>query len=264
MATRNDLTFLQETFGDTIVIHLAGLLGVGQIMHMTEIFTEVRRHAPRRIILGLRGLTTLDVTGFAFLKASQLHFAGLKTQLTPVDLPSQIAESLKFDGAEWEILEQWMAAGEPLMDASWIAPDGSPVPPLPESTPRSSSRREALILVIDDEPMLLEILGITLSRSGHRVVKAESVAGAIGQLARQHQMVDLAIVDYSLETETGLVAVDLLTGLMPDLPIIMMSGMGVEKLEAVRHPNIVRFLQKPFRMDQMLAVVQEALGKANA
>ncbi|TLY16713.1 MAG: response regulator, partial [Nitrospirae bacterium] len=75
----------------------------------------------------------------------------------------------------------------------------------PEKARRGEGERTFLmarILVVDDEPMMLDLLHITLTRKGHAVLKADRGRQAI-QLFRQDHP-DLTILDLNLPDITGI------------------------------------------------------------
>jgi CheY-like chemotaxis protein len=69
-------------------------------------------------------------------------------------------------------------------------------------TARSLFHPGELVLVVDDEPAIVELLAIQLRRLGCSVATATSVADAIEQL--EHAPVDAIVSDYSMPGQTGL------------------------------------------------------------
>ena len=59
-------------------------------------------------------------------------------------------------------------------------------------------RANKLVVVIDDDPLVLEATGGLLRSWGFQVVAAESHAEALAQLAKQGRRPDLIICDYRL------------------------------------------------------------------
>ncbi len=79
------------------------------------------------------------------------------------------------------------------------------------------------LLVIDDEPRLLDTLEKLLTPEGYRVVLAKSAFEGIQQLEQQH--IDLVICDWLMSTGNGYIIVDYIREEFtnPWLPIIIYS-----------------------------------------
>ncbi len=81
-----------------------------------------------------------------------------------------------------------------------------------------------LVVVIDDDPLVLEATGGLLRSWGCQVVTADSYGNALGQLAEIGRRPDLIVCDYRLsEGETG---VDAIAGLRNvfEIPAFLISG----------------------------------------
>ena len=104
------------------------------------------------------------------------------------------------------------------------------------------------LFLVDDEPSLLQLLGQYLTRQGHTVETAATVAQAKERLSRQPRPAfDYAVVDWTLPDGTGLeVGLDLLRG-DEKLRLIFASGYPLD-LSVVpdNFRERVRILQKPF------------------
>lgn len=112
------------------------------------------------------------------------------------------------------------------------------------------------LLLVDDEPSLLNLLGQHLQRHGHLVEQAASVAEA-----RLHLQVsfDAAIVDWTLLDGTGLdVALPLLASNYK-LHVIFTSGYPLDaSVVPAAYRGRVHILQKPF-LPRALAQILNSL-----
>jgi DNA-binding NtrC family response regulator len=99
------------------------------------------------------------------------------------------------------------------------------------------------ILVVDDEPSVLEIFKRVLSRDEHRVHVCLSPAEAIGEFARAD--FDLLVVDKNLPGFNGFDLLATLRKVDPDLPAILMTA-SPEPMPA-RNARIQGYLAKPFK-----------------
>jgi DNA-binding response OmpR family regulator len=115
----------------------------------------------------------------------------------------------------------------------------------------------AKILVIDDDPMMLELYREILTRGGHHVVLAEN---GLQGLARAGQDIELIVVDLMMPNLNGY---DFLKQLRASdgsssRPIIAASGLGSGDLAVQAGAD--RFLGKPFKSRELTALVTELLG----
>lgn len=83
--------------------------------------------------------------------------------------------------------------------------------------------QHADILVVDDDPGMLETLGDVLAREGHRVHAADRGSVALTRLA-QSPPVDVAIVDFKLPDISGLELLNKLKAGSPETEVILITG----------------------------------------
>jgi UDP-3-O-acyl N-acetylglucosamine deacetylase len=119
------------------------------------------------------------------------------------------------------------------------------------------------ILVVDDEEKIRHTLRGVLSDEGYDVVEAEDGRAALDALA--HHVPRLAIVDIWMPEVDGIELVQRMRAHAPELPIIVISGHGtIETAVRVIRLGAFDFLEKPFALDQLLEVVNRALGDGRA
>jgi two-component system, response regulator RegA len=78
------------------------------------------------------------------------------------------------------------------------------------------------ILLLDDDLTFCEVLGRSLRKRGFTVLSAQTVAGAVEQLAEAQPQ--YAVVDLKIGQESGLDAADALLALQPRLRILILTG----------------------------------------
>lgn len=123
----------------------------------------------------------------------------------------------------------------------------------------------ANILVIDDDELLLYTVSEMLEEEGHTV----SVAcdGDAGLILLQDGCFDLVITDIIMPKKEGIETIHEISELYPGLPIVAISGgsrMGRldSYLPTAKALGASRTLAKPFRLEELLAIVRETLAGA--
>ena len=125
-------------------------------------------------------------------------------------------------------------------------------------TRRTRERGQPKVLVIDDEPDLLELLELTLSRMGLDTTRAQSVAEAIKAL--DSQSFDLCLTDMRLPDGEGLRVVEHITEKSLDVPVAVMTAFGsAENAVAALKAGAFDYLAKPVALEQLRALVKQAL-----
>src|SRR5690349_18083712 len=123
---------------------------------------------------------------------------------------------------------------------------------------RTRDRGQPKVLVIDDEPDLLELLELTLSRMGLDTTRAQSVSEAIQLL--DNQAFDLCLTDMRLPDGEGLAVVEHITEKALDVPVAVITAFGsAENAVAALKAGAFDYLAKPVALEQLRALVKQAL-----
>lgn len=134
---------------------------------------------------------------------------------------------------------------------------------LPHDTFWSAEGEEGMakILVIEDDTEIRELLAEILTESGHEVLIAAD--GALGLALCEPHRPTLIITDLQVSGLSGLEVIARLRA-EPGVKIIAISGSGAANLEAAERLGAVRTFQKPFSIDDLVAVVGELVGPARS
>jgi len=115
----------------------------------------------------------------------------------------------------------------------------------------------AKILVIDDNPVMLDLYREILTRAGHEVVLAEN--GTQG-LARIDRKPDLVVVDLMMPNLNGYDFVKQLRSMDGHTATPVIAASGLSTGEWALKAGADRFLTKPFRSGELIALVDELLS----
>jgi len=114
------------------------------------------------------------------------------------------------------------------------------------------------ILIVDDDPSLLRLLGIRLSAAGYTVASAANAKIALGMLESFHPQ--LVISDLRMEGMDGMALFEQVREQYPNMPVIIMTAHGTipDAINATKQ-GVFSFLTKPFESQQLLETVQQAI-----
>ena len=116
------------------------------------------------------------------------------------------------------------------------------------------------ILLVDDDPHILEVLEARLSSAKFRVSTATGAQEALGILDGQE--VDLVITDVRMPGIGGMDLLREIHALRPDLPVIFMTAYGTipDTVSAIK-AGAEDYLTKPLRGRELILRVNEVLNK---
>ena len=120
------------------------------------------------------------------------------------------------------------------------------------------------VLVVDDEADIRDLVAGILADEGYQVRTATDSESAL--TAVQARKPSLLILDIWMAGGgmDGLELLDLVKRLDADLPVIMISGHGnIETAVSAIKRGAYEFIEKPFKSDRLLMVVERALEAAN-
>lgn len=120
------------------------------------------------------------------------------------------------------------------------------------------------VLVVDDEADIRELVAGILDDEGYEVRTASDSESALAAVRARRPA--LLILDIWMQGGgmDGLELLDMLKSLDPDLPVIMISGHGnIETAVSAIKRGAYDFLEKPFKSDRLLLIVERALEAAN-
>src|SRR3984893_2516024 len=115
------------------------------------------------------------------------------------------------------------------------------------------------ILIIDDEPYLPHQFARFLKKHDYEVSTAAD--GEIGLRELQHNIFDLVLLDLRLPKLNGLEVLSQVRKFDPELPVVILTAYGeVQTAVAAMKLGAADYLSKGFDLDELLLVVQRALG----
>jgi CheY-like chemotaxis protein len=135
--------------------------------------------------------------------------------------------------------------------------DGAPSVRNREIEGRRVSKR---ILLVDDEEMVLLVIGEMLRYLGYRVETRKNGKEAFAAFLENPFAFDLIITDYFMPQMRGLELARRVLSLRPEWPVILMSGGDPDMEGEAKAIGIRQFIQKPIALDGLADAVASALG----
>ncbi|MFZ3620062.1 two-component system response regulator GlrR [Leclercia barmai] len=124
-----------------------------------------------------------------------------------------------------------------------------------------TSRKPAHLLLVDDDPGLLKLLGMRLVSEGYSVVTAESGQEGLKVLGREK--IDLVISDLRMDEMDGMQLFTEIQKLQPGMPVIILTAHGsIPDAVAATQQGVFSFLTKPVDKDALYKAIDDALEHA--
>lgn len=114
-----------------------------------------------------------------------------------------------------------------------------------------------LILIVDDEPNILQITSATLEKFGYRTITASDGAEGVAVFADRRKEISVVLTDMSMPLMDGNAMIRSLKKISPSTKIVAMSGLLNSTRENL---NVNAFLTKPFTAEKLITVLADVLA----
>jgi PAS domain S-box-containing protein len=143
-------------------------------------------------------------------------------------------------------------------NATLLLPVATAAPEAESSVvPAQKANRSAVILFVDDDPLIAMSTTEMLEDLGHRVIGASSGAHAL-DIIRSGQQIDLMVTDHVMPGMTGIELAAASRQLRPSLPILLATGYA--ELPEGTQVDLPR-LAKPYHQDQLRDRLNQMLAE---
>ena len=120
-------------------------------------------------------------------------------------------------------------------------------------------KEPATVLVVDDDPIVLDLVKEHISKYGYQAILASSGEEAL-QVAKQNGKIDLLLTDIMMPGINGIDLARQFILLYPKTKILFMSGFMCPSLAHFIPGDEGAFLQKPFLANTLIAKMRSALN----
>jgi DNA-binding NtrC family response regulator len=116
------------------------------------------------------------------------------------------------------------------------------------------------VLVIDDDPAMLDLARFHLQKQGYEVVTVETGADGIQQAEKQK--FEIVLTDLNLPDMDGIEVVRQFKELLPECEILVITGYSsVTKAVEATKAGAFYFLEKPVEFEELLLLIEKALER---
>jgi len=119
--------------------------------------------------------------------------------------------------------------------------------------------KKCTILVIDDDPTILDALRLLLREAGYNVLTSTTGPKGLDMVRYAPRDIRLVLLDYNMPRFNGAETLEFLRKLNPNLKVIAVSGFRVTELPESFHAGVERFISKPYNSADLLKTVAEVL-----
>ena len=118
------------------------------------------------------------------------------------------------------------------------------------------------ILIIEDNKLLLEKIVNTLCSHGYSTIEMQKGEEAVSFYSKNYMNIGLAILEMSIHDKGGERVFNAIKAINPEFKVILISEHWEEEevYDFIRR-GAVGFLQKPFKMEELIRIVGRALGE---
>lgn len=118
------------------------------------------------------------------------------------------------------------------------------------------------ILLVDDEPMIIEVGSQLLEQLGYRVYTAEGGKEAIEVYRQYKDTIDLVILDMIMPDMNGAECFEQIREIKPSVKVLLSSGYSIDgQATEILKRGCNGFIQKPFNLIQMSRKIREILDR---
>jgi PAS domain S-box-containing protein len=131
----------------------------------------------------------------------------------------------------------------------------------PEPPPVEAASGEKTVLVVDDEPFVLEVTAELLTALGFVALACSSGAEAIRTFEENRERIDLVLLDLTMPAMGGGETFDRLRGIDDKVKVLLCSGYGQDsQAEEILSRGCNGFIQKPYNLETLEAKIKQIVS----
>jgi signal transduction histidine kinase len=131
----------------------------------------------------------------------------------------------------------------------------------PQNIPvKTDHKKSDIILVVDDEPVTIEIVRRVFSDKGYEVIEARNGETAL-EIFKNHPDISLVLLDLIIPKKDGTEVFYEMKKMKPEQKIIICTGYEKASIQKFLTDGALGIIQKPFSIQSLIEKVESVLGK---
>ena len=123
-----------------------------------------------------------------------------------------------------------------------------------------SAKNNLKILLVDDEPDVLDVIGNLLEMENYEVSYARDYYDALAKV--DEEKFDLVITDYRMPKMHGIYLLDMIKDGHPELPVILITAYsGAELMAEAKRKGADAYIAKPFTFETLDSTIKKVMRK---
>jgi CheY-like chemotaxis protein len=137
----------------------------------------------------------------------------------------------------------------------------TPEPDLP-ARPKSSTGKRKRILMVDDDPLVREVIKVALVRAGYEVLTADDGQAAWKMYSRFHLELGAVLSDFRMPLMDGVQLLKQMRELNPGVPVLLLTGdvSGDLEQKLKEHHLWVNIIPKPCPLNKLIEQINDLPG----
>ena len=119
---------------------------------------------------------------------------------------------------------------------------------------------EKVLLIVDDEPLMVDFFKQAMSKRGLKVFGSASGAEALALIESGEHGIELVVSDMSMPGMSGVELANRLMEIDPKLPILIATGHDTTTAQIGAPPNVIEVIRKPYQARALADRIREILG----
>lgn len=120
--------------------------------------------------------------------------------------------------------------------------------------------RPDTILLVDDDRVIIELLGIMLANLGFTVLSAGDGLDAMDVFHEHQEVIRLVMTDVYMPRMNGWETLEAVRQVAPDMPVILFSGCSEDQIMKEPHSEVPQaFLKKPFGFELLRDTIHRVM-----
>jgi DNA-binding NtrC family response regulator len=123
------------------------------------------------------------------------------------------------------------------------------------------AERQCAVFIVDDEPMVGEVVGMVLATEGFRTRVFTSPEDALDALNSASEKPEILITDFAMSPLNGLELIERFKEIVPDIRTVLYSGAIADHEAHSFRSAADAFLSKPFLPKELISTVRSVVLK---